>query len=146
MRMRDEAAERRRVEPPAAHRQEERGLRPSREVRAGVVEVQRDEMRRLLPQRNDAILRALAGADVDELLLEVDVAEVEADRFGAPEPGRVDELHERAVAQPERRCGIEPVDDSVDLTRLRRLRKAPPALRGEARIGHGLRPEREAEE
>jgi hypothetical protein len=36
---------------------------------------------------------------VDELLLEVDVREVEADRLGASQPCRVDELDERAVPQ-----------------------------------------------
>ena len=67
-----------------------------------VAQVARDEVRRLLAERDDAVLAALALAHVHALLLEVDVAEVEADRLGGAQPGRVDELDERAVAEPER--------------------------------------------
>ena len=56
---------------------------------------ERDDVRRLLAERDDALLAALP-ADANVLLLEVDVAEVEADRFRASQPGRVDELDESA--------------------------------------------------
>ena len=92
VRVRDEPPQRRGVQPPPAGREEERVLGAARELRARLVQVARDEVRRLLAERHDAVLRALAAAHVDELLLEVDVAEVESDRLGAAEPGRVDEL------------------------------------------------------
>ena len=52
-------------------------------------------------------LRAFALAHVHELLLEVDVAQVEADRLRAAQARRVDELDERAVAEPERAVAVE---------------------------------------
>ena len=41
------------------------------------------------------------------LLLEVDVGEIEAYGLGAAQPGGVDELHERAIAQRERAFSLE---------------------------------------
>ena len=61
-------------------------------------------MGRLLAEGNDALLAALAE-DVDRLLLEVDVCEVESDRFGAAEPARVGELERaRGCGPPGARC------------------------------------------
>src|SRR4051812_13522535 len=102
VRMRDEAPERRRVEAPPARREKQRVLRAARELRTRLAEVARDERTRLLAQRHDAVLAALAFAHVDELLLEVDVAEIEMHRLGAAQPGGVDELDEGAVAERER--------------------------------------------
>ena len=79
-------------------------------------------MRRLFAERHHAFLAALA-ANAHVLLLEVDVAEVEADRLRAAEPGRVDELEQGAVAQAERSVAVERVDDRLDLRRA----SAPPA-------------------
>ena len=102
VRVGDEPPERRCVEPPAARREEERVLGSADELRACLVQVARDPMGGFLAERDDAVLAALAVAHVDELLLEVDVPEVEADRFGAAQAGRVDELDQRAVAARER--------------------------------------------
>ena len=71
---------------------------PRASCRPRLAQVAGDGVRRLLAERHDALLAALA-AHAHELLLEVDVAEVEPDRLGAAQPGRVDELDERAVAQ-----------------------------------------------
>jgi len=46
------------------------------------VQVTGQQLRRALAERHDAVLRALSPADVHELLVEVDVAQVEADRLG----------------------------------------------------------------
>ena len=73
--------------------------------------------RRLLAERDDALLAALA-AHVHDLAVEVDVAEVERDGLGAAEPGRVEELEERAVAERERRVALDDLEDLLDLGRL----------------------------
>ena len=118
---------------PRAERNE-RVLGAAGELRARVAQVARDERGRLLAERDDAVLRALAVADVDELLLEVDVAEVEPDRLRAAQPGRVDELDQRAVAESRAAPSLgEPGDDRVDLARLRRVGK--PARPPRARAG-----------
>ena len=62
---------------------------------------------------------------MDELLLEVDVAEIEPDRLRAPQPGRVDELDKRAVSQPEGLAVVELVDDRLHLGQIRRVREPP---------------------
>ena len=87
VRVRHQPAERARVEPPAADGEEQRVLGAAGERRARVAQVPRDPERRLLAERHHALLAALAAADVDELLLEVDIGEVEPDRLGAAEPG-----------------------------------------------------------
>src|SRR5439155_9871161 len=92
--VREESPERARVETAAAGGEEERVLGPARELRTRLPQVDGDAVRRLLAERHDPLLVALA-ADVDELLLEVDVGEVEVDGFLGAEPRRVDELHER---------------------------------------------------
>ena len=74
----------------------------ARELGPRLAEVARDPVAGLLAERDDPLLRALALADVDVLLLEVDVAEVEPDGLGAAQAGRVDELEQRAVAERER--------------------------------------------
>ena len=101
VRVRREPAQRARVEPAAAGGEEDGVLGALRQLRPAVAEVERRAGSGLLAERDGALLAALA-ADVEELLLEVDVLEVEADRLGAPQAGRVDELDERAVAQAER--------------------------------------------
>ena len=125
-----------------AGRDEERVLCAARELGSCAVEVHRHEMRRLLAERNDAVLRAFALAHVHELLLEVDVAEVEPDGFGASQSRGVDELHERAIAHAERSRRIEAVDDAVDFLSLRRVRQPARPLRRETRIRHRLRSQR----
>src|SRR5207244_10479572 len=101
----------------------------------------------LLAQRDDALLRALAVPDMDTLLLEVDVAEVEPDRLGAAQPGRVDELDERPVAQRERLAAAsEPVQQAVDLVELGRVRQAARPARGERGVRDAVRAEREPQQ
>ena len=147
VRVGDEAAQRRGVEPAAARREEERVLGAARELRARLAQVARDEARRLLAERHDAVLRALAVPDVDELLLEVDVAEVEPDRLGAAQAGRVDELDERAVAERERRrrrrapSTIASTSACFGASGSRRGRRGASET-----VGHALRAEREAEQ
>ncbi len=64
-------------------------------------------MRCLLAERDDAILAALAVANVHVFLLEVDVGEIETDSLGAAQAGRVDELDERAVPECEWAFALE---------------------------------------
>src|SRR6516165_5624693 len=89
-----------------------------------MLEVARDPPARLLTERHDALLASLA-ADVDQLLLEVDVTDVEADRFRAAESGRVDELDEGPVAECERFRAVELGERGVDLDRIWRIRQPP---------------------
>ena len=81
-----------------------------------------------------------------ELLLEVDVAEVEAHSLGAAQPGGVDELHERAVPQRNRSFALERLERALDLGGRGSVGQAPRAARAEARVGHPLGPERMSEE
>ena len=117
-----------------------------RELGPRVAQVAAEPVRRLLAERHDALLAALAAADVHELLLEVDVAEVEADRLGAAEPGGVDELDERAVPQRDRAVALERLERALDLGGRGSVGQAPRASRREACVGHALRPERMPEE
>ena len=81
------------------------------------------------------------------LLLEVDVAEVEADCLRAPEARRVDELQQGAVAQGEGAvAAARGLDQVVDLGGLRRLREPAAAARGERHFRHLGGPECEAQQ
>src|SRR5215207_4102064 len=102
VRVAEEPADRARVEATAADRQEDGVVRPSRESRPSGLEVARDMESGFLAERYDALLAALSS-HMDDLAVEVDVTEVERDRFGAPEPRGVEELEECAVAKRERR-------------------------------------------
>ena len=102
------------------------------------LQVPRDVECGLLAERHDALLAALA-AHVDELAVEVDVAEVERDGLGAAEPGGVEELEEGAVAQRERRVAFDELEDRLDLGRLRRVGEPPRAAGRELRVGDGRR-------
>ncbi len=146
VRMRGEAAERARVEPPAADGEEQRVLGAAGEHRARVAQVLRSPERRLLAERDDALLAALAAANVDQLLLEVDVGEIEADRLGAAEPGGVDDLDERAVAQRDRPLALEREELRLDLLLARRIGEPAADPRRERCIGNARRAERVAEE
>src|SRR5687768_8380771 len=98
MRMRQEAAKRARVQPPASCREEDRVHCAVRQLRPAILEVAAQPVRGLLAERDDAFLVAFAP-DAYGLLLEVDILEVEPDGLGAAQAGRVDELEERAVAE-----------------------------------------------
>ncbi len=142
----DEPAKRRGVESPAARRDEEGVLRTVDELRPALVEIARNEMRRLFAERNHAVLPALAVPNVHQLLLEVDVAEIEGDCFCAAEPGRVDELDQRAIAAGERAVAGDAGHDRVDLAELRRIGQTARAAGRQRAAGHVVGPEREAKQ
>src|SRR5919198_4141867 len=98
MGMREQAAERRRVEPAPARGDEQRVFRAAHELWPRVAEIEREPVRCFLAERNDALLPALA-ANVHLLLLEVDVREVEVDRLAAAQARGVHELEQGAVAE-----------------------------------------------
>src|SRR5918999_440126 len=98
MRVGHEAAKGARVQAPAAGGEKEGVVGTAGELRARLAHVAGQPQCGLLAERHRSLLSALA-ADVQELLVEVDVCEVEVDRLATPQPGRVDELDERAVPQ-----------------------------------------------
>ena len=120
MRMAKQPSHRARVETPAAHGQEEGVVRAGRERRPSRLQVARELERRLLAERDDALLAALA-ADVHDLAVEVDVAEVERDRLLAPQPRRVEELEQGAVAERQRRVAVDELEQLLDLGGLGRV-------------------------
>ena len=97
VRVTDEAAQGARVEAPATRREEEGVLGSAGQLGPGVVQVAPGPGGRLLTKRNEPLLAALA-AHVHGLVLEVDVGEIEPDRIGAAQTGRVNELEQGAVA------------------------------------------------
>ena len=106
-----------------------------------LAEVAGDPVRGLLAERDDPVLRALAVPDVDVLLLEVDVAEVEPDRLGAAQAGRVDELEQRPVAErraappsPSASARIASTSSAFGASGSRRPRRSR-----ERDVGHGAR-------
>src|SRR5215831_5558684 len=112
------------VEPSPARGQEQRDLCAARKLWACLVEVARQPVRRLLAKRYRSFLAALA-VNVEKLLLEVDVAEVEIHRLAAAQAGRVDQLRDGAVPEPERAFRLEPREYGVDFGRLGRVGQAP---------------------
>src|SRR5215470_3195883 len=98
--VRQQASQRAGVESSASRGQEERVLGASGELRACLVQVAGEPVRRLLTERYRAFLVALA-VDAHELLLEVDVSEIEIDGLAAAQACGVHELAECAVSQAE---------------------------------------------
>src|SRR3954469_7088318 len=146
MRVLDESAQGRRVEASPARGDEQRVLGAARELGSCVAEVARDEQCRLFAERDDAVLAAFAFAHVYALLLEVDVAEVEADRFGGAQPGRVDELDECGVPETERPVARDRLDELLDLALLGRVRQATRPAWGQHGGRDMVRAEREPKE
>src|SRR6266511_2887313 len=124
VRMGEHAPQRRRVEAAAAGGEEE-----------GILGAARDR----------ALLAALAS-DVHLLLLELDVGEVEPDGLGAAQPGRVDELDERAVPERQRPLAVQGVERRLDLGGAGRVRQPARPARRQRRVRYPGEPEREAEE
>ena len=118
--MREQPAERARVEPASADREEERVARAASEVRTPVAEPAAEPPRGLLADRHEPLLAALA-THVHLLPIEVDVGEIEPDGLRRAEATRVDELDERSVPERERVVAGEPVDRALDLAQARRL-------------------------
>ena len=113
-----------RVQPAAAHGQEDRVVRIRGQGGPPELEVAREVRCGLLAERHDPLLAALA-AHVDDLAVEVDVAKVERDGLRTAEPGGVEELEERAVPQREGRLAVDDLEDLLDLCRLGRVREPP---------------------
>ena len=67
-------------------------------------------------------------------------------RLRATQPGRVDKLDERPIADGERAVAPEPVEQCVDLVRLRHQRESPPTPWGQRGVRHAARPESEAKQ
>ena len=105
------------------------------------LEVEPQQVRGLLAERHDALLAALA-ADVDLLGLELDVGELEPARPPRPQARRVDELEERAVAQPERRVAARLLEQRVGLRGAGRVREPAPPASGQREVGNPRRAER----
>jgi len=118
--MRQQPSQRACVQAPASRREEERVLGAAGQFGARAMEVARQPVGGLLAERNHPLLAALP-VDVDELLLEVDVAEIEVDGLAAAQPGRVDELSEGTVSQPQRAVPLQGGELRVDLLGLRGL-------------------------
>ena len=80
----------------------------------------------LPPDRHDARLAALAQ-HADRAVLEVEIDELETQQFREPQPGRVEELHDRLVAQAETIVGTE-LEQSRHRVGVERDRQAALAL------------------
>src|SRR6266542_768411 len=145
VRMGEHAPQRRRVEAAAAGGEEEGILGAARELRPRLAQVAREPVRCLLAERHRALLAALAS-DVHLLLLELDVGEVEPDGLGAAQPGRVDELDERAVPERQRPLAVQGVERRLDLGGAGRVRQPARPARRQRRVRYPGGPEREAEE
>ena len=93
-----------------------------------VREVATEGVRCLAPDRHDPFLASLAEG-ANEPVLEIDGLTVEPDRFAHAQPGAVEELAERAVAEVSRRRPRGGVEQALDLRGRERARQRPPALR-----------------
>ena len=130
------------VESPASDREEEGrdgecvGLRAGGECGSRFVQIARDPVGRLLAERDDAILAALAAANVHVLLLEVYVAEIETDSLGAAQAGRVDELDERAVPEREWALALERCKLLFDFGTAWRIGEPTASPRRQPRVRH----------
>src|SRR4051794_9218959 len=85
-------------ERPSSRVQEELRTVPRVEERPPVGEVAAERVRGLVRERDDPLLRALSD-HADETPLEVDCSLLERKRLADPQPGAVEELDERAVAE-----------------------------------------------
>src|SRR5215470_19393235 len=123
--MGDDPAQRAGVEASPARREEERVVCSGCKRGARLAEVAGEPDCRLLTERHDPLLAALAAADMDELLLEVDVPEIETHSFRATQPGRVHELHERSVPERDRSVPLERLECALDLSGRGSIGQAP---------------------
>src|SRR6185312_9536883 len=95
-------------------------------------------------ERHEAFLAALT-AHMQLLAVEVDVRQVEPDRFRGAQTGGVDKLYERLVPQSQRAVALERVERRLDLSRLRRVWQTTMPSRRQRRVRHLRGAEREAE-
>ncbi len=98
------------------------------EVRAAESEVPAYGFRCRAAERHEALLSALPEHP-DDALLDSDAALLEPDGLGHAEPGAVQELDERTVAQRARRSARGGVDQSLRLRRRERARERATAAR-----------------
>ena len=87
-----------------------------------------ERLGRLPADRNDALLAALADR-AHEPLVEVDPALLEPDGLADAQPGAVEELDQRVVAQRARRRSLGRLDQPLGLVRRERPRQAARAAR-----------------
>src|SRR3954447_4152406 len=97
---------------PAARVQEQLRPVPRVEERTAAREVAPQRVGCRAPERDDALLAALADT-ADEPLLEVDAALLEADGLADAQPRAVEELNERGVAERARRGAGRRVDQPL---------------------------------
>ena len=103
------------------------------EERPAPAEVAAERVGGATPQRDDPFLAALADR-AHEPLLEVDAAALEPDGLAHAEPGAVQQLDERSVAQVARGRARGGLDQALGLARRERSRQAAGALgRGDVR-------------
>ena len=106
------------------------------EERAAAREIPAQGRDRLASDRHDALLRALADA-ADEPRVEVDARLVQPDRLTHAEPGAVEELDQRAVAQRARCRPRRGFDEALRLAGRQRARQRPSPAR-QLELGGGV--------
>ncbi len=125
----DEIAQPSRRERPAVIMQEQRmPIVSAFKLGAHFAQVLVDPRTGALPDRHHAILVALAVADHECALREVDLVELQVNELHAPDAARVQRLEDRAIAHTERRRDLALVQHVLDI----RDREDP------ARQGFGL--------
>ena len=105
----------------AACVQEEVGTVAAVEVWAAEREIAADGLGGGAPERNEPLLAALSQ-DADDPLVDRDAALLEPRGFRDPEPGSVEQLHERAIAERARCRADRGLDESLRLRRRERAR------------------------
>ena len=104
----------------ASFRASGNALRP----RGAEILAQRDLQRRA--HRHESLFRSLTGHE-DQFLVEVEVAESDADHFGDPGAGAVEELEQRPVTQVTGRRVGNRVEQRGDLVLVQRLGQRAPS-------------------
>jgi hypothetical protein len=111
-----------------AGREDEIGLPVEQDLLAGTGDELLQPLERLLAERNQSLAPALAR-DADDALVEIDLAEPEADELGDPQPGGVEHLEHGPVPVAEGVAGIGRIEQRLDLVLAQRLRQRPADLR-----------------
>jgi hypothetical protein len=104
--------------------EKELGTMPPVEVRTPPGEVAAQRLHCLRPERDDALLVALSHAP-DEAVVEVDGAPLQSHGFAHAQPGAVEKLHERLIAEAPRRRAVRGLDQALDLAQGERAGQAP---------------------
>jgi hypothetical protein len=120
----------------AARVEEELRPVPRVQVRAPARDVAPKRLRRLAADRDDPLLVAFSYA-ADEALVEIDGVPYEADGLADPQPGAVEQLQQRGVAQRPRRRSRRRIDQSLRLARREGAREAAQPSR-QVELGGGV--------